>query len=662
MAKKFYVPIDLGELELFDARVQNLPSAPTSPVEGQIYHNTTDHNLHLFDGSSWVELALGGNGAGDVVGPSSATDNAIARYDTTTGKLIQNSGAAITDAGILQSPSGAEVGAASATDGQLKLMHAGSGSTFLVYGNDATGYDDLTIERQYSTSVTSGGDPYASVITLLAPQKQVTISSVTAASDTLTAIRHGLRTGAGIVLESTGTVPSGTAADTPYYVNAVDADTLKIYTTRANAVTGGAAGLVDITSAGSGTINAYLFTGESTLTLKRRAGAMTEFLDIYNNGYDGNTKYGIRVQKRGNGHLRPFAIGSYDGTTNTDLIYLDNIKNWVGIKNSRPQFELDVTGNSHVAAGGSTSQYVRRETTAQFASFVLRTATADEWTFGLRNDSTNDLHFRDNVNARTPLKIVRSTGEVQFFADPTSALGAATKQYVDNAIQGLSWKQNVRAATTANITTPAGGAPSTLDGGSLSTNDRILVKDQSTASQNGIYAVQTLGTGSNGTWVRASDADSSAELVNATVYVSEGTANAGTVWTCTTDATITVGITSLTFAQVNGGTVPVATASVQGKVQLATQAEAEAKTDSAKAIVAADLVNFPLKKTATIGDGTTTAISVTDNLGTTDKIAQVRDGSTNAVVECDITYASDTTTFTFATAPVTNAFKVVIMG
>src|SRR4051795_11001943 len=108
MAKKFYIPIDLGELEQFGARVQNLPSAPSPSVEGQIYHNTTDHNLHLFDGSSWVELALGGNGAGDVVGPSSATDNAIARYDTTTGKLIQNSGATITDAGILQSPSGAE--------------------------------------------------------------------------------------------------------------------------------------------------------------------------------------------------------------------------------------------------------------------------------------------------------------------------------------------------------------------------------------------------------------------------------------------------------------------------------------------------------------------------------------------------------------------------
>jgi hypothetical protein len=104
-----------------------------------------------------------------------------------------------------------------------------------------------------------------------------------------------------------------------------------------------------------------------------------------------------------------------------------------------------------------------------------------------------------------------------------------------------------------------------------------------------------------------------------------------------------------------------ATAATLGLVQLATQAETEAKSVSTKAVVPADLANFPIKKTATIGDGSTTAIVVTDSLPI-DKIAIVRDASTNAEVMCDITYAANTTTFTFAVAPATNAYKVVIIG
>src|SRR5205085_10291477 len=87
--------------------------------------------------------------------------------------------------------------------------------------------------------------------------------------------------------------------------------------------------------------------------------------------------------------------------------------------------------------------------------------------------------------------------------DPTGAQDAASKAYVDATAVGIDWKPSVRAATTANIATLAGGAPNTLDGVTLAANDRILVKDQGTRSQNGIYVVTTLGTGANGTWTRA---------------------------------------------------------------------------------------------------------------------------------------------------------------
>jgi hypothetical protein len=93
-------------------------------------------------------------------------------------------------------------------------------------------------------------------------------------------------------------------------------------------------------------------------------------------------------------------------------------------------------------------------------------------------------------------------------ADPTSAQDAATKNYVDNAVSGLSWKQAVRVATAAAGTLATSFANgSTVDGVTLATGDRILIKDQSTGSENGIYVVAASGAPT-----RATDADTGAEL------------------------------------------------------------------------------------------------------------------------------------------------------
>lgn len=111
-------------------------------------------------------------------------------------------------------------------------------------------------------------------------------------------------------------------------------------------------------------------------------------------------------------------------------------------------------------------------------------------------------------------------------------------------------KMPVRAATTSNIAALAGGAPNTLDGVAIVANDRILVKDQTTGSQNGIYVVTTVGTGSNGTWSRAGDSDGAGELFSGLlVVVAEGTSQADSVWELATDGAITIGTTSLSFAR-----------------------------------------------------------------------------------------------------------------
>lgn len=138
-------------------------------------------------------------------------------------------------------------------------------------------------------------------------------------------------------------------------------------------------------------------------------------------------------------------------------------------------------------------------------------------------------------------------------ANPSAATDAANKAYVDSVATGLDVKQSVRATTTANIASLAGGAPNTVDGVTLAVNDRVLVKDQSTASQNGIYVVQTVGTGANGTWVRATDFDSSAEVTaGAFTFVAEGTLYADSGWVLATNDVITLGTTALTWAQFSG--------------------------------------------------------------------------------------------------------------
>lgn len=139
---------------------------------------------------------------------------------------------------------------------------------------------------------------------------------------------------------------------------------------------------------------------------------------------------------------------------------------------------------------------------------------------------------------------------------------------------------------------------------------------------------------------------------------------AGDTLYCITDASAggdqaTVG-TDWVIVQANVNT---ATATTQGIVELATQAETEAKTDTTRAVIPAGLVNFTQKKTFTIGDGVATAIVCTHNLNTKDVTVSVRDATTDAFVIVDI--ASDnvnSVTITFAVAPASNAYKVTIIG
>ena len=128
------------------------------------------------------------------------------------------------------------------------------------------------------------------------------------------------------------------------------------------------------------------------------------------------------------------------------------------------------------------------------------------------------------------------------------ATSLVSKEYVDAVKVGLDFKDSVRVATTgSNISLSS--APAAIDGVTLSSDDRVLVKDQSTASQNGIYVFN----GSGSAMTRATDADANAEVTSGLfTFVTEGAVNADSGFVLTTDGSITVGTTSLAFAQFSG--------------------------------------------------------------------------------------------------------------
>ena len=180
---------------------------------------------------------------------------------------------------------------------------------------------------------------------------------------------------------------------------------------------------------------------------------------------------------------------------------------------------------------------------------TLTLAVADADSAGLLSAAFfGDLN--DATSSATANKLAkRDAGGNLSVATPSADAHAATKAYVDAARSGLDVKESVRVASTANIVlATALENGDVVDGVTLSTGDRVLVKNQSTASENGIYVVQASGAA-----VRATDADSNTEVTSGMfTFVSEGTVNADSGFVLSTNDTITLGTTSLTFVQFSG--------------------------------------------------------------------------------------------------------------
>jgi hypothetical protein len=184
-------------------------------------------------------------------------------------------------------------------------------------------------------------------------------------------------------------------------------------------------------------------------------------------------------------------------------------------------------------------------------------------------------------------------------------------------IYDIDYKQSVRVITTTNITL-SGGAPTVVDGVTLSLNDRILVTGQSTGSQNGIYTVSIVGTGSNGTWVRSTDTNATGELDSGTiVMVTQGSAYADTSWKLTTNDPIVIGTTALTF-EINTGNA-FGTISANGTSVISNSASGTVTFSTGNNIVitgnaVSDTITFAVKDNPSFTGGVTFSGNITGNL------------------------------------------------
>lgn len=182
------------------------------------------------------------------------------------------------------------------------------------------------------------------------------------------------------------------------------------------------------------------------------------------------------------------------------------------------------------------------------AAFTLATVNSNVGTFTKFTVNAKGLITAASQASRSDLSaptadISNGGFKITNVAEPTLSTDAATKNYVDSVAQGLDVKASVVVATTANIILDG---TQTIDGIALVAGNRVLVKNQTTTSANGIYVV------AGGAWSRSTDADSWAKLVSAFVFVEKGTLNGDTGWVCTVDAGGTLGSAAVTFSQFSG--------------------------------------------------------------------------------------------------------------
>jgi len=349
-----------------------------------------------------------------------------------------------------------------------------------------------------------------------------------------------------------GTGLTGTASSLNIGGNAATATVLQ--TARTIAISGGATGTatsfngsanitipvtdLNATNLTAGTVPAARLSGTYTITVAGNASTATTLQAARTIGLSGVTA----------------TAQSFDGSANITIPVTDVpaslLSGTIAAARLSGTYAINISGSAATLTTPRTINGVAFDGSAN----ITVTAAAGTLT-GTTLNPTVTASSLTSVGTLSSLVVggaAQFNSTVLLSADPTLALQAATKQYVDNVVaNGVSWKQAVRAATTANIT--LSGAQ-TVDGVALNVGDRVLVKNQTPDADAGAFLGRTRNAANgiynvaSGAWTRVADADSATELPSAAVFVSEGTTQADIAYVQIVDS-VTVNSTPLAFVQ-----------------------------------------------------------------------------------------------------------------
>jgi hypothetical protein len=257
-------------------------------------------------------------------------------------------------------------------------------------------------------------------------------------------------------------------------------------------------------------------------------------------------------------------LGYVSGVTSAIQTQLDAKQ--ATITGSATTIDTESLTASRAVISNASSKIAVSATTDTELGYLSGVTSAVQTQLGTKLTNSNNLSDVSSTStARTNLglgtiatqnanNVAVTGGTITGLGDPSSTSEAATKNYVDNLVAGLRTRAVARVASTTNVAISSGlENGDTLDGITLVTGNRVLLKDQSTSSQNGLYTVVASGAAS-----RDTEYDTISELAGQLILVSEGSTHADDLFLCTTDTSATLGSSSISYTQVfpsSGGTV-----------------------------------------------------------------------------------------------------------
>lgn len=369
-----------------------------------------------------------------------------------------------------------------------------------------------------------------------------------------------------------------------------------------------------------------------------------------------------------------YGASSGNGSSN-NYARADHTHGTPSLSNETPT-ATSVAGSASAGTGTAPSREDHAHAGPGFGNVTAQTSFGSSSTNGTstnvsHSDHTHGTPVHDNaahsaINlsalATPTANVAWGSYKITGLGNPTDDQDAATKYYVDQAVQGLTWKAAANLLSVVNVALTGSTGSLTIDGHLLNASSngyRIVLTNQTTDTENGIYVYSDAGSGY--TMARAADGTPYTELIGATIFIEEGTTEASTSWSQQNH--YLTSFADQNWVQIAG--VGLYTAgngiSITDNVISADAGTGITVTSGGINIDTSVVVT---KYAASVGDGSNTSYTVTHNLGTKDVQVTIYDNSSPyAEVIADVQHTSTTAvTVLFSVAPTSNQYRVVVQG